>query len=61
MILYVTVTNISTNSDEKERNRQQILEISHFFDIQQEELSAVGLPQPTDLADIDLDLNDFDI
>jgi hypothetical protein len=37
------------------------LEISHFFEFQQEELSAVGLPQPADLADIDLDINDFDI
>jgi len=37
------------------------LEISHFFGFQKEELSAVGLPQPAHLADIDLDIDDLDI
>jgi hypothetical protein len=41
--------------NENKRNRQQILEISHFFGFQQQEFSSLGIPQQLDLTDIDLD------
>ncbi|XP_011699185.1 PREDICTED: leucine-rich repeat-containing protein 48-like isoform X2 [Wasmannia auropunctata] len=41
--------------NEDKRNRQQILEISHFFESQQKELNLLSLPQQLDLAGIDLD------
>ncbi|KAL0101039.1 hypothetical protein PUN28_018712 [Cardiocondyla obscurior] len=41
--------------DENERNRQQILEISHFFNFErQQQLNSLSLPQELDLANIDL-------
>lgn len=40
---------------ENKRNRQHILEISHFFGFQQQQLNSLSLPQQLDLADIDLD------
>lgn len=42
------------NRDENKRNRQQILEISYFFEFQQQQLNLLSLPQQLDLADIDL-------
>ncbi|RLU16950.1 hypothetical protein DMN91_011019 [Ooceraea biroi] len=45
--------------DENKRNRQQILEISHFFGFQRQELSTVGLPQPVELTDVDLDMDNL--
>ncbi|KMQ90308.1 leucine-rich repeat-containing protein 48-like protein [Lasius niger] len=41
--------------DENKRNRQQILEISHFFGFLQQELNWLGPSQELDLTDIDLD------
>ncbi|XP_072749124.1 dynein regulatory complex subunit 3 [Anoplolepis gracilipes] len=41
--------------DENKRNRQQILEISHFFEFLQQEFNLLGPSQELDLADIDLD------
>ncbi|XP_024885360.1 dynein regulatory complex subunit 3-like [Temnothorax curvispinosus] len=41
-------------TDENTRNRQQILEISHFFEFQQQQLNSLSLPQQLDLEDIDL-------
>lgn len=41
--------------DENKRNRQQILEISHFFGFLQQELNSLGPSQELDLTDIDLD------
>ncbi|XP_011865507.1 PREDICTED: leucine-rich repeat-containing protein 48-like [Vollenhovia emeryi] len=41
-------------ADENKRNRQQILEISHFFEYLQQQLNVLSLPQQLDLADIDL-------
>lgn len=43
------------NRYENKRNRQQILEISHFFEFQQQQLNALSLPQHLDL---DIDLGD---
>lgn len=42
-------------TDEDKRNRQQILEISHFSEFQQQQLNSLSLPLHLDLADIDLD------
>ncbi|XP_012223445.2 dynein regulatory complex subunit 3-like [Linepithema humile] len=41
--------------NEDKRNRQQILEMSHFFGFQQQELNSLGIPQQLDLTDIDLE------
>lgn len=42
------------------RNHQQILEISHFFiGFQRQELNMMDLPQPIDLVDVDLDIDDL--
>ncbi|CAL1687377.1 unnamed protein product [Lasius platythorax] len=41
--------------DENKRNRQQILEISHFFGFLQQELNSLSPSQELDLTDIDLD------
>ncbi|XP_018349776.1 PREDICTED: dynein regulatory complex subunit 3-like [Trachymyrmex septentrionalis] len=45
-------------ADEIKRNRQQIFEISHFFEFQYQQLNLLSLPQQLDLADIDLDHDD---
>ncbi|XP_029668287.1 dynein regulatory complex subunit 3-like [Formica exsecta] len=41
--------------EENKRNRQQILEISHFFEFLQQEFNLLSPSQEIDLADIDLD------
>ncbi|XP_020297321.1 dynein regulatory complex subunit 3-like [Pseudomyrmex gracilis] len=40
--------------DENKRHRQQILEISHFFEFQRQEFNSIGIPQHLDLTNIDL-------
>jgi len=47
------------NRDENNRNRQQILEISHFFEFQQQQLNLLSLSQQLDLVDINLDDDDI--
>ncbi|XP_011052181.1 PREDICTED: leucine-rich repeat-containing protein 48-like isoform X1 [Acromyrmex echinatior] len=39
-------------ADENKRNRQQILEISHFFEFQHQQLNLLSLPQELDLVGI---------
>ncbi|XP_018300032.1 dynein regulatory complex subunit 3 [Mycetomoellerius zeteki] len=46
-------------ADENKRNRQQILEISHFFEFQHQQLNLLSLPQQLDLAGIDLGNDDI--
>ncbi|XP_050445114.1 dynein regulatory complex subunit 3-like [Cataglyphis hispanica] len=41
--------------DENKRNREQILEISHFFDSLQQEFNLLSRSQEVDLTDIDLE------
>ncbi|XP_018378000.1 PREDICTED: dynein regulatory complex subunit 3-like [Trachymyrmex cornetzi] len=45
--------------NENKRNRQQILEISHFFEFQHQQLNLLSLPQQLDLAGIDLGDDDI--
>ncbi|XP_018405837.1 PREDICTED: dynein regulatory complex subunit 3-like [Cyphomyrmex costatus] len=46
-------------ADENKRNRQQILEISHFFEFQRQQLNSLSLPQQLDLINIDLGDDDM--
>lgn len=44
-----------TNRNETKRSRQHILEISHFFGLQQEEFNSLSIPQQLDVTDVELD------
>ncbi|KYM83535.1 Leucine-rich repeat-containing protein 48 [Atta colombica] len=46
-------------ADENKRNRQQIVEISHFFEYQHQQLNLISSPQQLGLAGIDLDDDDI--
>ncbi|XP_032677212.1 dynein regulatory complex subunit 3-like isoform X2 [Odontomachus brunneus] len=41
-------------ANETKRSRKHILEISHFFEMQQEEFNLLSIPQQFDITDIDL-------